>query len=193
METPAERVEPPASPAPSAPRSPREPGRGGAEHKYLQGLIRAWAQARGFRADIEHELSDGGRVDVALVRDNVRIACEIASHSTIENELGNIAKCLAASFDRVVVVSLDRRFLDLLEPAVAGSVDPAVRGRVSLMAPEELCALIDNECGPVAADRVAGYAVSVKYRGAVDDAAKARRSAIAQVLARSRRRLAGKG
>ena len=42
-------------------------GRGGAQHKYLQNLIKKWAESKGFRVTVEKTVLDGlGQVDVAL-------------------------------------------------------------------------------------------------------------------------------
>ena len=55
------------------------PGRGGPEHVYLQSLLKQYGEDHGFKASIERELPDGGRVDVALERKDMRIACETVS------------------------------------------------------------------------------------------------------------------
>src|SRR5207249_3935344 len=94
------------------PREATLPGRGGQQHKYLQQLIKRWAESKGYRATIEKQILDGlGSVDVALEKDNLAIACEIAVSSTPEKELGNVQKCLAAGFDHVVSVSSDNKTL----------------------------------------------------------------------------------
>lgn len=78
-------------------------GRGGAEHKDLQRRIAAWGSENGFRATIERQV-EGGRVDVALERAGLSIACEVSFTTPAVHELGNVRKCLAAGFDHVVLI-----------------------------------------------------------------------------------------
>jgi len=72
------------------------------QHRYLQSLLKHIAQEQGYRAVIEEPTSDGGRVDVGLEQDGIRIACEISVTSTSEQEIGNIEKCLRAGYDQIV-------------------------------------------------------------------------------------------
>lgn len=90
---------------PAAEKQPLQLGRGGRQHKYLQELIKRWAESRGYRAIVEKQILGGlGSVDVALEKAGASFACEISVTSTPEQELGNIEKCLAGGFDRVFVV-----------------------------------------------------------------------------------------
>ncbi|MDP9114244.1 MAG: hypothetical protein M3O20_11265 [Acidobacteriota bacterium] len=57
----------------------RPPGRGGQQHKYLQELIKRWAENRGFAVTVEKSILGGlGLVDVALEKSGRAIACEIS-------------------------------------------------------------------------------------------------------------------
>ncbi len=88
------------------------PGRGGAEHKRLQQYVKKLGEKHGFKATIEKRIGDGtGHVDVALERDGLSFACEIAVNSTAVQEFKNIKKCLDAGFDEVLCVSSDNKFL----------------------------------------------------------------------------------
>ena len=70
-EKPERRATPvtvPSEPTPAKPESrlratPAEPplGRGGQQHKYLQQLIKRWAESKGYRATIEKQILDGRR------------------------------------------------------------------------------------------------------------------------------------
>jgi len=83
---PAPQVEKEASPQPPAPE-PRRPGKGGAEHTYLQELVKRWAEERGFRAMIEEQIPCGREIiDVALYRGETRIACEISVTTPLDYE-----------------------------------------------------------------------------------------------------------
>jgi hypothetical protein len=76
------------------------------EHRYLQEFIKRMAEGYGFKAVIEESTPGGkGRVDVGLVKDNMKIACEIAVTNTKEYEIENIIKCLNAGYSKVFVCS----------------------------------------------------------------------------------------
>lgn len=171
------------------PATPSSPGRGGREHKYLQQLVAKLAQDRGFRASIEHELPDGGRVDVAL-EGPVRIACEISVSTAPDHEVENIRKCLAAGFQEIAVIARDKRQLARMERHAGAALDEGSLGRVSFLAPEDVVELFDRaaESYEPAPTEVCGYRVRVKSSHATGDA-EARRQAIARVVAASIRRI----
>lgn len=183
----APRPEPaPAPREPPPPAAPAQPGRGGPEHKYLQSLIREWGQAKGYRCEVEKEIS-GGHVDVTLTRDDHTLACEISVSTPAEHELGNVEKCLAESFDQVVVVSLKKRFLTRLSRLLDERLPAAERARVSVVAPEEFPTQLRDT--PDREQRVAGYKVRTRYTGADAGDQQQRRQNLAKVISRSLQRL----
>ena len=198
-EAPARKGKPPAeedlpSPpratrTPSRPRpkdEPEPPGRGGAEHTYLQELVRRFAQERGLRAEVEHELAGGGRVDVALFGKESSTAVEIAVSSRLEEEVEHVRRAREAGFDRVGVVSRDRRFLSRLAKALEEVLPEEEREAVALLAPEEIPAFLAAE---PAVERVAGYKVKVRYKKADGSEEGLRAAALRQALAKSLKRM----
>lgn len=167
------------------------PGRGGPTHKYLQGMISEWARTNGFKADIECTLAGGGRVDVALMRDDTRIACEVAGTTTVEQEMANMRKCLDAGFTHVCAVSLDRAFLRRLEEAAANEISDAERERIEFFSPEELLAFLGTQMMTHQAPRVAGYKVEVRQSAASQDSPDPRRT-VTEVMLKSVKRMRGK-
>jgi len=126
--------------APPTPKKPKplhpEPaplGRGGSEHKYLQGLIKQAGEAHGYRAVIEKGILNGqGKVDVSLERDDETIACEISVTSTPEQELENVRKRLKADYRKVVVLASSAKRLKALrghgtDGGAGRSIDPLTR------------------------------------------------------------------
>ena len=100
------------------------PGRGGPEHKYLQSLIKRFAEDRGFTVTVEQRVLDGhGHVDVALQREDVSVACEISVSTRLDHEINNLTKCLAAGFDHAVLVCLDSTTVDAAREATRGLAD----------------------------------------------------------------------
>lgn len=128
------------------------PGRGGAQHKYLQSLIRRLAEDRGFEVSLEKTVLDGhGYIDVALEGHGFTVACEISVTTKIEHEVGNLTKGLAAGFDFAVLISSDERTLDLARAEMAGTDSKRIR----LVSPGALAAFLDELAGspPRKADR----------------------------------------
>jgi predicted DNA-binding transcriptional regulator AlpA len=120
------------------------PGRGGAQHKHLQSLIRRIAEERGFAVGLEEEVLGGhGYVDIVLRREEITIACEVSVTTSVPHELANIVKCLAAGVDYAVLVSLDERMLTNARRDLAASLDP----RIKLLSVDGLIAFLDGFAG----------------------------------------------
>jgi hypothetical protein len=165
-------------------------GRGGAQHKYLQELVTRFAEAQGYRATIEKPTSTGGSVDVALERADGSIAVEISVTSTTAYESGNVAKCLAAGYARVVVLAPERRRLDGIAKVVRAALSDSERASVDFLLPEEFLTYLAKQTPPApTVEQVGGYKVKVSYTKPTDEEARARQRAVAEVVARSVRKL----
>jgi len=133
------------------------PGRGGQQHKYLQQLIKRWAENRGYTVTVEKPILGGlGLVDVALEKADRAIACEISVTTEAEHEAGNVQKCLAGGFDQVIVVSSDKKVLSKIHGAVAEAVSKEQLKKVRFMAPEELFSFIECLEASVSASAATG-------------------------------------
>ena len=187
VEVEPERGEPrPERPPLPTPRPAPTPGKGGAQHKYLQQLIKQLAEERGLRAVIE-EAVPGGQVDVGLHQGDLSIACEISVTSTPDYEAQNLAKCLQAGFGRVWAVAPDakrRKAIQLQTEARLGE-DAA---RVEFFTTEELIEALDALSVPEPAEKVVkGYRVKTTRKAISQAEAKERRANIARILSRSTR------
>ena len=139
------QAEKPLEDAPSATHSAPASPETGTEHRELQKRIKAAAQKRGFSATIEKRVLDGkGRVDVAMERDDLRIACEVSVTTKVEHERHNIEKCLAAGFTHVWVTSPDAAQLQKLREGLQSTLSPEVQERVSFLSEEDLVAELEN-------------------------------------------------
>jgi hypothetical protein len=122
------------------------PGRGGAEHKYIQDLIKRLGEERGFVVSIEKRILGGhGHVDVALERDGLSIGCEISMTTRATHEIGNIAKLIAAGFDYAVLVTSKERVRKVARETM-GDGDS---NRMRFLTPEGFVAFLE-EVAPVA-------------------------------------------
>lgn len=187
------RESPPAdveSPSPVELPSRPTPGRGGAQHKYLQELVRRWGEANGWRATIEERILDGlGSVDVALRKGQQSIAVEIAVTTSVEHEIGNIQKCLAAGFGTVILASGDPRILPTLQTR-ANAEFPAPANRIRIVPADNLITVLAGceSVEPSSAEAIRGYRVKVRTNvpGRSDDDT---RTAVSKVIARAIRKL----
>jgi excisionase family DNA binding protein len=121
------------------------PGRGGEHHKYLQQLIKRWAEGRGYSVTIEKPILDGlGSVDVALQKGSRSIACEISVTTDAAHETGNVQKCLAAGFEDVILISSEKKTLTAVRHALVGALSTAQYRQVKFFTPEETFSFIDG-------------------------------------------------
>lgn len=84
------------------------PGKGGERHKDLQEMLKEQAELAGWKATVEERI-DGSAdsVDVGLEKHELKVAVEVSVTTDADNELANIAKCLAAGYDYVICAVLE--------------------------------------------------------------------------------------
>lgn len=139
---PASKTSPPSEQMPSLPQTP---GRGGEHHKYLQQLVKRWAEARGYAVTIEKAILDGlGSVDVALEKGTRKIACEVSVTTDAEHETGNVQKCLAAGFDEVILMSSEKQLLTAVKHTAISALTPQQYKLVKFLSPEQVFAYIES-------------------------------------------------
>jgi len=140
----------------------------------------------GFRATIEETILSGeGRVDVSLVRNGYRVACQVSVTTTKDWELQNVERCLAAGYQEVVLV-LSTKFIE-------DNLDEDHKGRVRYAVPETIPEFLDSiDTGPVTTEsEVRGYKVKVTRQNLSPDEIAKRRAAVAGVIARSLKKQKG--
>ena len=98
-------------------------GLGGAQHKAIQERLKVAAEGCGFHGRTEEKILDSlCKVDLLLERDDQVIACEISVTTTVDNEVGNVRKCLKAGYPQVAVICVDERHSKKIATAVAVSL-----------------------------------------------------------------------
>jgi len=121
-------------------------GRGGDHHKYLQQLIKRWAEGRGYEVTVEKPILDGlGWVDVALRRGERSLACEISVSTAADHELGNVQKCLAAGFNEVLLISSEKSLLTTVKHAAIAALTAQQYKLVKFLTPEQVFAYIESQ------------------------------------------------
>jgi len=134
-------AEPTLETTPAAPVA----GRGGEHHKYLQQLVKRWAEGRGYEVTIEKPILDGlGWVDVALQKGERSVACEISVSTAADHELGNIEKCLAAGFSEVILISSEKSQLTAVKHAAIAALSPQQYKLVKFLTPEQVFGYIES-------------------------------------------------
>ena len=144
------RVEVPLPVGKVVPQSPEEapapqpPGRGGEHHKYLQQLIKRWAEGRGYQVTLEKPVLDGlGIIDVVLEKNGLApVACEISITTPVEHELKNAEKCLVAGYEHVFLVAPDKDALARVRARASSVLTPAQLKKVRFVLPEEVFASV---------------------------------------------------
>lgn len=172
------------------PAPPAVPGRGGQQHKYLQTLVQKFGIDRGFKASVEQTVLDGhGSIDVVLEREGMRIACEITVTTPTAHELQNIHKCLAAGFDRVLLLATDTRAVKRVRQALPQALAGEEVNKVNCLTIEELPAFLDQLQGPsVQTGTVAGYKVTASFGSGADPNQKGKAKTISEIIARTLKR-----
>lgn len=181
-------VQPHQAPTPVAPSEPAAPGRGGPQHKYLQGMVKQAGEAKGYRATIEATVGEHGRADVLLERGKERIAVEISITTSPEHEVGNLKKCLDAGISQVAILSPTPAVLQRIREAGLTALPAAAFARIVFASPEEFAAGLQDPPTP-APKTVRGYKVKTTVQAADAAAAKGRQDALAQTIAGALRRL----
>ena len=178
----------------SPPQPSSTPGRGGPDHKYWQSFIKAWADKKGYRAAIEKQVLDGsGSVDVVVESGAWSVAFEISVTSTLDQELKNVQKCLAAGFQHIVLVLPLGKLVARAREHIEAGVDEKERERVHFVPADELPQLLSGLEAEAAGteDTIRGYKVRVEYKPLGEDEGKDRRRRISDVIMRSLRNLTG--
>jgi hypothetical protein len=161
------------------------PGRGGAQHQLLQDLARQLGEKRGFRATLEETILDGaGRVDVALVRGDVRVAVEVAITSTPDQVAASVTKSLAAGYTHVVVLARHAAALRQAEPRLSEVLGAGDKHKVHLFTPDELPDFLGRlPGGENPSVSMAGYNVTVSHENRGGAGASTRRRNLARLVA----------
>jgi len=167
-------------------------GRGGSQHQYLQGLVKKLAEERGFSAIIEENMLGGkGSVDVSLSKGERKLAVEISVTTTPEHELGNIRKCLAGGYDKVILLSHEKSHIRKVRAYVLEQLEEELSGRVQFLMPEEFITFLDQEIAEEAqtVSTVRGYKVKVNYTALNESEKQQRKEAIAKIILQSMKKM----
>lgn len=154
------------------------------EHQYLQKLIRKMGQDRDYLSTLEKETKDGGRIDVVLERNNVRIAIEISVTNTPSYEVQNLKKCLKEGYAPVILISKNESHLASIEKLAHKEIDKKDLGLIQFIHPDELSKILDMvETKPEPkVEIVQGYRVTTEYDAEINHDSKSIKEHLAKLL-----------
>ncbi|MEQ1618370.1 MAG: type IV secretion system DNA-binding domain-containing protein [Gemmatimonas sp.] len=164
----------------------RDAGKGGPRHTYLQSLIKGLAEEAGLRASVEAMLPGGGQVDVLVEQGATRIAFEVSVTTPVAHEVQNVAKCLSAGIEKVVLVlARPKREQAAFREAIMGNVPEADRERVFILVPEEIPDFLVGLASPPDPEvrMVKGYKVKGGVTSTSPEDARTRHEAVARIIA----------
>lgn len=179
VEKPTPR-QPPSEPAPL--------GRGGPEHQHLQRLIAQWAKGMGWLTTIEKPILNGeGSVDVVLEKGALAIACEISVTTGVEQELGNIDKCVKAGFSHIAVVSTEAKHLNRIKEAASARFDSGELAKTRFCSHEDFVSFVEAlDAGAMQREgAIKRRKVKVNYRLAGPSGGEERKQSVSEAMLRS--------
>ena len=171
------------------PREPDQPDHNTRIHRRIQNSLKAAAQSQGLSANIEDLVLDGaGIVDVAIMSDALKIACEISVTTKPEHELHNVEKCIAAGFEEIWMISADSNHLSELKAHIIPELEEAARSKLRFLKPEEALIRIAQLSATHNArtDRVFGYEVIVERKTLSEMEREGRRQALRHLFSKQK-------
>jgi len=125
------------------PTAPAIMGLGGAQCIAVRNRIEQCAIELGFGFAVEVQVFGGaGKVDFVLSRTGQTLACELSVTQTIDYEVGNVAKCIAAGFKQIVMIAVSEAKLRNLETAIRNSLGAESAAFVSFFLPDAFLAYL---------------------------------------------------
>lgn len=163
VEPPAAEAAPPlAETKPSA--EPADRGIGGHQHNLIRKRVEAVARELGYTASRENRTGSGRKIDVVLRKTGRAIACEIAITTTIDHEVGNVAKCVAGGFDAIAVISPSKDRLEKIRAGVEASLVPGDSSRVLYHHPDAFIEYLRRTDVPAVSPPPPGVTTFGKYK-----------------------------
>lgn len=160
------------------------------EHRFIQEFVKNVAEARNFKAVLEEPVNDyAGKVDVSLLRNDLKIACEVSVTNTAEYEVQNIQKCLSAGYALVFMISNDPKHLSSIRELAVQLVDQSLHPRLFFISKDDFVFRLDLLLAQIAQPsevRAKGYRVKVNYDSSQD--AKGQQKILKDIVLSSMRR-----
>jgi len=164
-------------------------------HRSIQNYILTLGQQRGFLSELEKETKNGGRIDVTLQKDDVRIAVEISVSNTIDYEVQNIQKCLKENYTKVYMVSESKVHLSNIRKRTKETIENKDFRKVSFGSPAHFLTYLNTfeEKPKEQIKRVRGYRVKIHQSEDSDVDKQSRNSKIQNIILKAVKKKPKKG
>ena len=140
------------------------------QHQFLQNYIKKTAEGLGFKSVLEVPTSDGGRIDVVLTYESVKIAIEISVTNSVSYEIQNILKCFNNGYTTVYMVSEDAKHLRNIREQAIQEIPQKYHGNLYFLSKgeciEQLQRFVQSQQQPTEM-KIRGYKVKVKSKDAI--------------------------
>jgi len=134
------------------------------QHLALQTYIKKTAEGLGFKSVLEVATQDGGRIDVVLTYEQIKIAIEISVTNSVAYEIQNIQKCFRDGYPIVYMVSEDIKHLRAIRQHAISVIANEYHSHLHFMSKEEcieeLNKFAQTQKQPI--ETLRGYRVKVK-------------------------------
>ena len=157
-------------------------------HTYLQSVIKKLGQDRNYKATKEYPTKDGGRIDMLLEKNGLKIAFEISETNKPVYEVKNIKKCLKAGCIPVVMVSKSKHHLMNIQKLVDKELSDKDKALIQYLQPDEIPNFLDQFIlEPSKKEEVVkGYRIVTEFDDEENTKIKNLKSRIARVFKRKK-------
>lgn len=115
------------------------------------------------------------------------IACEVTVTNTIDYEVGNVARCIKAGFQQIVVVGVNEDKLQKLKAAVRNSLGPESAVKVQFFLPDDFLDYLRQLPAPAPTGpktkTVRGFKVKTVYADSSPEEAKEKEDQMIRLIA----------
>ncbi|SFS84940.1 AAA-like domain-containing protein [Zhouia amylolytica] len=157
-------------------------------HTYLQSIIKKLGQDRNYKATKEYPTKDGGRIDMVLEKNGLKIAFEISETNKPAYEVKNIKKCLKAGCIPVVMVSKSKHHLMSVKKLADKELSDKDKELIQYLQPDEIPNFLDQFIlEPSRKEEVVkGYRIVTEFDDVESTKIKNLKSRIARVFKRKK-------
>jgi hypothetical protein len=156
------------------------------KHRSIQNMIRTLGMQYGFRSKEEAPTKDGGRIDVTLSNDSLRIAVEISVTNKSAYEVQNLEKCISEGFDIIFMISEDKEHLVEIEKLAKKSILKSKLKIIQFIQPQKFSEYLEVISNPVSKSKpktIRGYRVKTSYNMDIDQGElDEKKSALNQII-----------
>lgn len=135
------------------------------EHNRIQISLKKLGQQYGFLAETEKETTDGGRIDLVLSNQSVKLAFEISITNTADYEIQNIRKCLREGYTQIFLVSTRPKHLKAIEEKAQSEMKTSELAKILFVNPDKVINYIvpKTTLPPPETEIIKGFRVKTVY------------------------------